>query len=72
MISRPTVTSESRTTVLRTSAARFSALVASLTNLEITMPEGMFSNVDDGQRSIRSNIVVRRSTSTPCEIRFSR
>ena len=36
------------------------------------MPDGMFSNVDDGQRSMRSNIVVRSSTSTPCEIRFSR
>ena len=72
MASRPITTSVSRTAVLSTSAARFSALVASLTNFEITMPDGMFSNVDDGQRSMRSNIVMRSSTSTPCEIRFSR
>ncbi len=64
--------SESRTAVLITSAARLSALVASLTNFEITTPDGVFSNVDVGQCSMRSNIAMRRSTSTDCDTRFSR
>jgi hypothetical protein len=53
--------------VVITSAARFSALLASLMNFEITIPEGVFSIVVCGQCSSRSNILRRSSTSTDCD-----
>ena len=58
--------------MLSTSAARFNALVASLTNFEITTLDGNCSNVAAGHRNMRSNIVMRRFIRTDCEMRFSR
>jgi hypothetical protein len=61
----------SRTAVVITSAARFSALLASLRKRDMTTPEAVPSIRSCGQCSRRSNIDARSSTSTACDTLFS-